>query len=120
MAVGASVLNGGRQFLQSVAILVEAAGTLDRAAALGLIGGRQSPLMRSGLRNIVPRSRGGTSSDPDAEDKWATLLATALLHQGFDVLDDMRALIKALEAHAEEAGEQAEPALRGELLEVLD
>ncbi len=95
--IGVDAYNGAREYLKTVAIAVEAAGTVDRAVELGLIGGEETAVMASGIRDVIPVSRGGDSSDPDAEDKWATLLATALLERGFDVLDETRAMSRMLE-----------------------
>ena len=94
---GAEALGGAREYLKTVAIAVEAAGTVDRAMELGLIGGENTAVMASGIRDVIPVSRGGDSSDPDAEDKWATLLATALLERGFDTLEETRAMSQMLE-----------------------
>lgn len=95
--VGAEALGGAREYLKTVAIAVEAAGTVERAMELGLIGGQDTAIMASGIRDVIPVSRGGDSPDPDSEDKWATLLATALLERGFDVLEEMRAMALMLE-----------------------
>lgn len=95
--IGVDAFNGAREYLKSVAIAVEAAGTVDRAVELGLIGGESTAVMASGIRDVIPVSRGGDSSDPDAEDKWATLLATALLERGFDTLEETRAMSQMLE-----------------------
>lgn len=94
----AEALSGAREYLKSVAIAVEAAGTLDRAVELGLIGGEDTAVMASGVRDVIPPSRGGDSCDPEADDKWSTLLATALLERGFDRLDELRSLVQMLEA----------------------
>lgn len=99
-SVGASISgarDGARDYLKTVAIVIEAAGTLDRAAELGLIGGRRSAVMLSGLRDVIPVSRGGTSVDPDAEEKWSSLLATALMDRGVDALEELRSLVQVLE-----------------------
>jgi len=97
-AVNASdALKGAREYLKTVAIVVEAAGTVDRAVELGLIGGEDTAVMASGVRDVIPPSRGGDSSDPDCDDKWATLLATALLERGFDALDELRAMVQVIE-----------------------
>ena len=96
MNVG-DALKGAREYLKTVAIVVEAAGTVDRAVELGLIGGEDTAVMASGVRDVIPPSRGGDSSDPDADDKWATLLAAALLERGFDALDELGAMVQLIE-----------------------
>jgi hypothetical protein len=95
--IGVDAFNGAREYLKTVAIAVEAAGTVDRAVELGLVGGEETPVMASGIRDVIPPSRGGDSSDPHAEDKWATLLGTALLERGIDTLEETRAMALTLE-----------------------
>ena len=95
--IGVDAFNGAREYLKTVAIAVEAAGTVDRAVELGLVGGEETPVMASGIRDVIPPSRGGDSSDPDAEDKWAMLLGTALLERGIDTLEETRAMAQMLE-----------------------
>jgi len=84
---------GAKEFLKTVAIVVEAAGTFDHAIKLGLIGGNETALMGSGIRDAIPPSRGGDNSDPDAEVKWDDLLATALIERGLESLSDAEAMV---------------------------
>ncbi len=100
--IGRDALSGAREYLKTVAIVVEAAGTVDRAVALGLIGGEDTAIMATGIRDVIPPSRGGDSNDPDSEDKWASLLATALLERGFATLDEVRAMAEMLESKQRE------------------
>lgn len=92
----AEAQQGAKEFLKTVAIVVEAAGTFERAVELGLIGGNQTALMASGIRDAIPPSRGGGNSDPDAEVKWDDLLATALIERGLDSLSDAEAMVSML------------------------
>ena len=93
-------MRAAQELLKSMAITIEAVGSLDRAIELGLVGSRDSLLMQSGLLDIVPLSRGGDNAEPDADDKWAHVLATALLERGFGALDEAKALAGLIEQTA--------------------
>jgi hypothetical protein len=90
-------IRAAQELLKTLAITIEALGSLDRAIELGLAGSRESQLMQSGLLDIVPLSRGGDNAEPDADDKWAHVLATALLERGFGALDEVKALAGLIE-----------------------
>lgn len=94
-------MRAAQQLLKSLAITIEAVGSLSRAIELGLVGSRDSQLMQSGLLDIVPVSRGGGNDEPDANDRWAHVLATALLERGFGALDEAKALADLVEQAAQ-------------------
>ena len=86
-------LSGAREYLKMVAIVVEAAGSFDRALKLGLIAGGAAV----GIRGVIPRSLGGLSEDPAAEDKWLALLIKALDERGEAALAEAKATVELME-----------------------
>jgi hypothetical protein len=63
--------------LTMLAIVVEAAGGLERALRLGKLG-QDDPEQERQLRETVPKSRGGENEHEDAESLWQTILDDAL------------------------------------------
>lgn len=59
---------------------IEAAGSLQNALRLGIIGG--SPDMVAELHSLTPASRGGSLKRPDAERQWQRAVKAGLRAQG--------------------------------------
>jgi hypothetical protein len=70
--------------LSLLATNIEAAGDFDRAVRLGVIGGFGT-MDLSRVKALVPVSRGGTLSHPDADQDWTKLVQDSVASRGTDM-----------------------------------
>lgn len=82
--------------LDAIAPAVEAAGTIQRARRLGVVGSFGC-ISLDMLTPAIPKSRGGGCTDPDSESDWLELVAAAVERRDLD-LDAMRETFNAMEA----------------------
>ena len=85
--------------LDAIAPAVEAAGTIQRAVRLGVVGSFGCVSLDM-LTPVIPKSRGGKCSHPDSESDWLELVADAVERRDLD-LDAMRETFNAMERGAQ-------------------
>lgn len=76
--------------LQLVATTIEAAGSVQRAVDLGLIGvmgGSIEPLLA-----LIPKSRGGHLEGPEVDQDWQNLVASIAAQEGISVEERRRSI----------------------------
>lgn len=85
------------QVLAFLAPSIEAAGTIQRAHDLGMIGdfGEDDAMQRQ-LLALVPKSRGGRLDHPDADGDWVRMVESACRIEG-RTLQDYRRQVTEME-----------------------
>lgn len=76
--------------LQLVATTVEAAGSVQRAADLGLIGMMGESI--EPLLALIPKSRGGHLEGPEVEQDWQNLVASIAAREGMSIEERRRSI----------------------------
>lgn len=72
---------------------VEAAGSLDEAQRLGALEGAPEEIGAM-IRSMVPASRGGEDSGPQAEEEWQRFVDDMIEANGQDFFDEVRRELK--------------------------
>ena len=79
--------------LEMTAPAIEAAGSIQRAVRLGVIGG--APMITRQLERLVPESRGGRWKHPKADELWNRIVQRAVRSRDLD-LEGMKRFLASL------------------------
>ena len=83
-------------FLIDVALIVEAAGNVSRAARVGMLHPEGSDGLEA-LKWMIPVSRGGFDAHVDAEAAWMQVVAAAVKARGDESMPRLQREIEAME-----------------------